>query len=87
MDKWIDLKKILEVIESDYFYWGNHSRLKYLNIRIDTRDNHAVLFDRDDKEIDLEILKKGIGDYVIPKRDFSKLLEKTKEENDGMYKL
>ena len=59
MSKWIDVSKVIEVVEkakNRKWNWGFNSRCKYINIRIDMRDGHCLLFDRDDNPITLDDL-------------------------------
>lgn len=36
---------------ADNHWWGMDTKLKYLNVRVDTRDGGFVLFDRDNNRI------------------------------------
>ena len=44
---WIPLSYIVEKLESRKWSWGQNFAMKYLTINVDTRDNHATVFDRD----------------------------------------
>lgn len=57
---WKNLKEIMAVLEDDNFSWTNNFDLKYIDLRIDTRDNHAVIKDRKGNVIDIETLETGI---------------------------
>lgn len=94
---WIPLKKIIKHLENRKFNWLADGRTKYLQIRIDTRDDHAVLLDRDgnvlaksEKELDalFETLNaKGEKNACFSKLssdDFYKpLIEKVSDEDEG----
>lgn len=59
-DNWKNLKEIIAVLEDENFSWTNNFDLKYIDLRVDTRDNHAVIKDRKGNVIDIETLKTGI---------------------------
>ncbi len=56
-DRWIPIKEILEVTSSTDWSWVANSKCKYLNIRMDTRDGHCVLSDRNGNSLSLDDLK------------------------------
>lgn len=59
-NNWIPFAKVFEVISfasSGKWDWVWNPRCKYINIRIDMRDGHCVIFDRDGKQITLEELQ------------------------------
>lgn len=47
---WIPLDHVITRIKNRKWFWsGCASHLKYINVRIDTRDDHAIVLDRDGK--------------------------------------
>ncbi len=57
---WIPLTQVLEVIDAakhGKWCWSGNSPCKYVEIRIDMRDRHCLLKDRDGKPISIEELR------------------------------
>lgn len=52
--KWIPLDEAVEIIKEFDAGWPHNFKFKYLSLRIDTRDNHCVMMDRDGKPVDPE---------------------------------
>lgn len=55
--KWENLKDVLALLTHPNFYWGAHNDfldLKYLELRIDTRDLHCIVKDRNSKIVDFK---------------------------------
>lgn len=48
---WIPADYLLDKIKNRRFNWLASTQLKYLDIRIDTRDDHAILLDRHGKVV------------------------------------
>ncbi len=62
--EWIDSKLVAEVVAhavSGRWMWWRNTKCKYISIRIDMRDGHCVLRDRDDNIISIEGLKEQHG--------------------------
>lgn len=53
---WIPLEQVLEAIRGDWM-WIRNSRCKYVDIRVDTRSMHCVIYDRDRVRITLDELR------------------------------
>lgn len=57
LPKWIPfeerVKQIRQLLASQW-NWSFTNRCKYISIKIDTRDGHAILLDRDGKAIELK---------------------------------
>jgi len=55
---WIPLKELVEgvaeVVNNKKWRWASNTRCKYVSIRIDMRDGHAILLDRNNQLITLE---------------------------------
>ena len=57
------LIEVLEVLHHPDFYWLTMNGLtccKYLNLRVDTRDNRCWITDRDNRPIDLKTIKEHL---------------------------
>jgi hypothetical protein len=66
--EWVSLADLVDVIHHPNFYWGalqDHTDCKYLTVRIDTRDNHCLVSDRNGKPVDLATLRKAVETPVI----------------------
>lgn len=62
--KWVDLNEVLEVLYHPDFYWGADNDfidLKYLELRIDTRDLHCIVKDRNGKIVDFDEVKETLN--------------------------
>lgn len=58
--EWFPLSKIQDVLDKVKTFewsWTKNSRCKYINVRIDMRDGHCYITDREGKEIKLEELQ------------------------------
>lgn len=65
---WVNLKDVLEFLTHPNFYWGAHNEfvnLKYLELRVDTRDLHCIVKNRRGKIVDLEKMKALLPSVVI----------------------
>ncbi len=60
-NEWISIEEIIEVTSSKDWTWMKNSRCKYLNIRMDTRDGHCLISDRNNERISLDQLRYQIG--------------------------
>ena len=63
--KWIPIERVIEVLEkskSGQWHWGYNSKCKYIDLRIDMRDGHCVLKDRNGSLITLDELNYQIGE-------------------------
>jgi hypothetical protein len=59
--KWEHIDGVYQVLqEMNHATWTRDFGLKYLTIRVDTRDNCCVIFDRNEKRIMLDELKERI---------------------------
>jgi hypothetical protein len=63
---WISLDRIVRVLRHPDFYWGNIPRAKYLELRIDTRDNCALIMDRNGKPVTIEDLEAAAENPSMP---------------------
>lgn len=53
--KWVPLADVVAALgKLDYSSWTRDMDLKYIGIRVDTRDNHCFLTDREGKPIDIK---------------------------------
>lgn len=67
-DNWIPLSEIVDIIHHPNFYWGaidEFTDCKYLELRIDTRDNCCMVRDRNHKPVDLVKLKAALEEPII----------------------
>ena len=54
-NEWVPLLDVVKALHHPNFYWGSlggFMNCKYLELRIDTRDNKCLVRDRDGKEVD-----------------------------------
>lgn len=56
-NSWKPIDEILAVLNDPEWQWYWNTDCKYVDLRIDTRDMHALIRDRHGKTIDLEKLK------------------------------
>lgn len=74
--KWENLKDVLAFLTHPDFYWGAHNDfidLKYLELRVDTRDLHCIVKDRNGKIVDLEKMKALLPDVVFKEMNENKI--------------
>lgn len=67
-NNWIPLSEIIDIIHHPSFYWGamdGFMDCKYLELRIDTRDNCCMVRDRNHKPVDLAKLKAALEKPII----------------------
>lgn len=62
MTEWIDINEVVKVIEKSRKHnlswgWYRNTECKYISLRVDMRDGHCVLMDREDNVITLEALQ------------------------------
>ena len=62
MANWIDSKPIFDIVEKSAkrdgsWSWARNMQCKYIDLRIDMRDGHCILKDRDGNEIPLSKLE------------------------------
>lgn len=61
MSNWQPIEPVFEVLSDarkGIWNWTANSKCKYITLRIDIRDGHLVLMDRDNNPITLEELKR-----------------------------
>lgn len=63
-DRWVDVDKALAIIRDERWTWALNARCKYITLRIDTRDGHCLIKDRDGKEITLKELSRQGDAYL-----------------------
>ena len=54
---WTPIDDVLAVIRDPKWMWPLNSRCKYVTLRLDVRDFHCIIMDRDGNEITLDELK------------------------------
>ena len=60
MNTWVSINKVLDVInkvKTREWMWIKNSKCKYVNLRIDMRDGHCLIFDGDNNHIELKDLE------------------------------
>ncbi len=68
IDPWIPLAEIVDVLHHPCFYWGalgGFTNCKYLELRIDTRDNSALVRDRNGNSVDWQALKASLDQPIM----------------------
>lgn len=58
--KWIEFEKIMAVVQKareGAWDWGRNPQCKYIDVRLDMRDGHCIISDRDGTPITLEELE------------------------------
>lgn len=61
--RWVPLADVLKLLNHPDFHWcvgGGLSDLKYMELRIDTRDNCCLVMDRNRKPVDLSRAAKAL---------------------------
>ena len=76
---WIPLQSIINKIQEQKFFWHRAPETKYLTIRVDTRDDYAVLMDGDGKLIAETIDQ--LNEF------FDKLNSEADETDAGLWKV
>ncbi len=57
--KWVsidEVTKILSLAKENKWFWFKNTRCKYLNLRVDMRDGHCIIKDRDGNKITIDQL-------------------------------
>lgn len=65
---WLPLAEIIDIIHHPNFYWGSmggFTDCKYIELRIDTRDNCCVVRDRNHKLVDVAKLKAALDKPIM----------------------
>ena len=60
MTEWIDIKevnKIIDLMRSNEWKWMFNPTCKYITLRIDMRDGHCIIHNRDNNEITIDKLR------------------------------
>lgn len=68
-ENWVPLADVVEVLRHPNFYWGSMgglTSLKYMELRIDTRDNKCVVRDRDGKPVSMERIRESLANPIRP---------------------
>ena len=77
--KWSPVKKIVELLNRDDWSWTRNTHCKYIELRIDTRDMHCVIKDRDGNVISLKDLSRQRDNFLLSDEEIKKIEEA--EEN------
>jgi len=67
-NNWVPLSEVVDIIYHKNFYWGalnGFTDCKYLELRIDTRDNCCMVRDRHHKAVDLVKLKAALETPIL----------------------
>jgi len=59
--KWSPAQEALDIITDEEWMWPRNVRCKYIELRIDTRDGHCIIKDREGKVITLQELQRQAG--------------------------
>jgi len=59
--KWSPAQEVLDIVSNEDWCWGRNSKCKYIDLRIDTRDGHCVIQDRNGVVISLDDVKYQCG--------------------------
>lgn len=60
--EWVPLADVVSLLNHPDFYWGVlDCRVKYLQLRVDTRDNLCLVKDRNDRPISLDLIQERIA--------------------------
>lgn len=63
MRQWIDLQRITELLKSEWC-WTKNVKCKYIELRIDMRDGHCLIKDRNGTEISIRDLEYQSGEKL-----------------------
>ena len=58
LDDFSKIMLIIEDMKNEKWFWFKNMQCKYINIRMDMRDGHFMLFDRDDNRIEIKDLER-----------------------------
>lgn len=75
---WVSLLEVVKLLHHPNFYWGamnGFSALKYLDIRIDTRDCKCLVNDRHGKPVSLKVLCEGLENPSIANMNSNSAIE------------
>ncbi len=64
---WVSVDDVLKVIRDPRWIWAANSPCKYIQLRLDTRDGHCLIYDRDNNEITLRELSRQFDEYLLDK--------------------
>jgi hypothetical protein len=68
-DPWVPVDKALAILRDKRWSWASNHRCKYVELRIDTRDMHCTIRDRDGKSITLKQLSRQMDTYLEPEEE------------------
>lgn len=63
---WVPVADALAIINDPRWSWALNARCKYIELRIDTRDGHCLISDRDGKRITLKELSRQLDGHLGP---------------------
>ncbi|HWA86306.1 MAG TPA: hypothetical protein VG710_08805 [Opitutus sp.] len=64
--RWVPVADVLAIIRDKRWSWVRNNACKYIDLRIDTRNEHCLIFDRDHREITIKDLSRQLDDYLSP---------------------
>lgn len=67
-DNWRPIEEVMEILHHPDFRWHAHEDLwdlKYIELRIDTRSNYALIHDSHGKPVDLEKIRQAIKGITV----------------------
>jgi hypothetical protein len=64
--RWVPVADVLAIIRDRRWSWVRNNPCKYIELRIDTRNEHCLIFDRDRREVTLKDLSRQLDDYLSP---------------------
>jgi hypothetical protein len=65
-EKWVPVESVLEVLRDKRWLWTHNMACKYVSLRVDTRDMHCTLQDREGNHISLRDLARQLDDFLMP---------------------
>lgn len=64
--RWVPVKDVLAIIRDPRWSWVRNNGCKYIELRIDTRNEHCLIYDRDKNEITLKDISRQLDGHLSP---------------------
>ena len=68
--RWVPVADVLAIIRDKRWSWVRNNACKYIELRIDTRNECCLIFDRDKREVTLKDLSRQGDGYLTPNTKF-----------------
>ena len=72
MTNWYPIEEVLALLKAQQehrWHWGTDTKLKYLTLRVDVRDGHCTIRDKDGELVDIERIRNAASQTdMFPKK-------------------